>query len=256
LTVQTFGYGPDPSQQGDLHLPAATGPLPVVIVIHGGYWRVRYDRTLGTPLAVDLSRHGVAAWNIEYRRVGGGGGWPETFLDVAAAVDVLAELPASHLLDLRRVAVVGHSAGGQLAMWAAARPKLPAGAPGATPQVVVGGAVAQAGVLDLIRGFEQQLSRGAVGELLGGAPSEVPDRYATASPLELLPLGVPATVVHGDADDAVPIEQSERYAAAAERAGDQADLVRLAGVDHMDLIDPATAAWAICRSAALRYVGL
>ncbi len=116
--------------------------------------------------------------------------------------------------------------------------------------------MAQAGVLDLIGGFEQQLSRGAVGELLGGSPIDVPDRYSVASPLELLPLGVPATVVHGDADDAVPIQQTERYAAAAQQAGDAIDFVRLAGVDHLDLIEPTTAAWALCRAAALRYVGL
>jgi acetyl esterase/lipase len=255
MTVRTFAYGPDPSQRGDLHLPVAAGPLPVVIVIHGGYWRARYGRDLGSPLAADLTRFGVAAWNIEYRRVGGGGGWPETFLDVAAAVDALAQLPARDLLDLDKVAVVGHSAGGQLAIWVAGRAVLPAGVPGATPAVVVRGAVSQAGVLDLIGGYAQWLSNGAVAELLGGSPAEVPDRYGWASPLERVPLGVPATLVHGDADDLVPIEQSERYAQAAEEAGDQIDFVRLPGVEHFAVIDPSTAAWAVCRDAALRYVG-
>jgi acetyl esterase/lipase len=173
---------------------------------------------------------------------------------------VLAQLPASDRprldLDLHKVAVVGHSAGGQLAIWVAARPTLPAGSAGASPSVVVRGVVSQAGVLDLIGGYAEWLSNGAVADVLGGSPAELPDRYAAASPLELVPLGVPTTLVHGDADDAVPIGQSERYAAAAEAAGDEVDFIRLPGVDHFALIDPASTAWAICRDAALGYVGV
>ena len=120
--------GSDPSQVAELFLPEGDGPHPVVVVVHGGYWRARYDRSLMTDLCLDLAAHGLAAWNLEYRRVGGGGGWPETFLDVAAGVDALASLEAP--LDLENVLAVGHSAGGQLAFWAAARPTLPPGRPG------------------------------------------------------------------------------------------------------------------------------
>jgi acetyl esterase/lipase len=263
VTRATVAYGSDPSQRCDLYLPPDVGSVPVVIVVHGGYWRAGYGRELGSPLAADLASYGVAAWNIEYRRVGsgvgGGGGWPTTFLDVAAAVDALATaaatVPGAQRLDLDRIAVVGHSAGGQLALWIAARPKLAAGVPGADPGVVVRGAVSQAGVLDLVGGYERRLSNGAIGDLLGGSPAEVPERYAIGSPYELLPLGIPVTVVYGTDDDAVPIEQSERYAAAAAAAGDDVEFVRLPGVDHFALIDPSSAAWATCRDAALRYVG-
>jgi acetyl esterase/lipase len=259
-SVRTVSYGGDPSQVADLHLPAGVGApssagrWPVVIVVHGGYWGSGYGRDLGDGLAADLARHGVAAWNIEYRRIGRGGGWPNTFLDVAAAVDALAvdELAAS--LDLRRVAAVGHSAGGQLAMWLAARHTLPPSAPGARPVVRVGGIVSQAGVLDLVRGAQQGLGGGAVIALLGGPPEAVPERYAVASPYALLPIGVRSTLVHGLADDVVPIEQSDRYAAAARSLGDHVDECRLPGVDHFALIDPSTSAWASCRNAVLDYV--
>ncbi|MGQ0574766.1 MAG: alpha/beta hydrolase, partial [Pseudonocardia sp.] len=143
-------YGPDRSQFGELTLPAGDGPLPVVVVVHGGFWRSAFGLELGRPLAVDLANAGFAAWNIEYRRIGNGGGWPATFDDVAAAVDLLAGPggdAAGGRLALDRVAAVGHSAGGHLAAWLAARPGLPAGAPGAAPRVALRGAVSQAGVL-------------------------------------------------------------------------------------------------------------
>ena len=270
---RTVRYGLDPSQLCDLYLPSPSdqvGPLPVVVVVHGGYWRASYGRELGTPLAEDLAAHGVAAWNIEYRRLGsgagGGGGWPTTLLDVAAAIDALASeqlrLEAgSSRLDLSNVGVVGHSAGGQLAMWIAARTTLPRDAPGCVaagdnPAVVVRGVVSQAGVLDLVRGYDTNLSNGAVCELLGGSPHEVPARYRAASPCELVPAGVAATLVHGLDDDVVPIEQSNRYAAAASAAGVDVDLIRLPGVNHFALIDPRSAAWALCRQAVLGYVGV
>lgn len=267
-TPLTLAYGTDPSQLADLHLPTdaegahvrgsdAVLGWPVVVVIHGGYWGSGYGRSLGTGLAADLAKHGVAAWNIEYRRVGNGGGWPTTLLDVARAVDALADIadPAvGGRLDLDRVVTVGHSAGGQLAMWLAGRHKLPAGAPGAGPQVRIQGVVAQAGVLDLVRGAAAGLGGGAVVRLLGGTPDEVPDRYAVASPYELLPIGVPSTLVHGTKDKVVPIDQSDRYAAAAIAAGDTVDLQRLKNVDHFAPIDPRMRAWATCRTAALSYL--
>jgi acetyl esterase/lipase len=256
-----LAYGTDPSQVADLHLPTDTTtdstPLPVVVVVHGGYWGSGYGRSLGTTLAADLATHGVAAWNIEYRRVGNGGGWPSTLDDVARAVDALADLasPAANgRLDLDRVVAVGHSAGGQLAMWLAGRHKLQPDAPGARPAVRVRGVVAQAGVLDLIRGAQAGLGEGAVVRFLGGTPEQVPERYAVASPYELLPIGVPSTLVHGTKDKIVPIDQSDRYAAAAIAAGDTVDEQRLKGVDHFAPIDARMRAWAVCRTAALGYL--
>ena len=126
-------YGDDPSQLGELFLPDGGGPYAVVVVIHGGYWKARYDRSLMSGLCEDLVSRGIAAWNLEYRRVGNGGGWPETFADVASGIDLLAELDAS--LDLERVGAIGHSAGGHLALWAASRATLSGDAPGAAPRV-------------------------------------------------------------------------------------------------------------------------
>jgi acetyl esterase/lipase len=260
-TPLTLAYGTDPSQVADLHLPteinADDASWPVVVVIHGGFWGSGYGRSLGTELAADLAKHGVAAWNIEYRRVGNGGGWPSTLLDVARAVDALADIAnpaAGGRLDLDRVGTVGHSAGGQLAMWLAGRHKLDADAPGARPTVRIRGVVSQAGVLDLVHGAAAGLGGGAVVRFLGGTPAEVPERYAHASPYELLPIGVPSTLVHGMKDKVVPIDQSDRYAAAAIAAGDIVDEQRLKGVDHFAPIDRRMRAWTVCRTAARSYL--
>jgi len=255
--ARRIDYGPDQNQYAELFLPAGEGRVPVVVVVHGGFWRHRYDASLGVPVAQELVGHGVAAWNIEYRRVGGGGGWPATLLDVAAAVDALAgagQAAAGGRLDLARVAAVGHSAGGHLVGWLAARHRLPAGAPGAAPRVKLKGAVSQAGVLDLVDGWEQGLGAGAIEAFMGATPRAAPERYALASPIALLPAGVPVVCVHGDADDTVPIRQSERYVAAARAAGDPARLVLLDGTGHFEVIDPKDPAWHACRDAALEIV--
>ena len=238
-----YDYGPDPSQFGELYLPRSGGPFPVIVVIHGGFWRSAYDLSLGTPLAEDLAGRGYAAWNLEYRRLGNGGGWPTTLQDVADGIDLLAVLAADGSpLDVSRVATLGHSAGGHLAVWAAARPGLPAGAPGADPAVRPSGALAQAGVLDLHRAADEELGGGATQELLGGGPDEVPDRYAVASPVERVPLGVPVVCVHGRGDTNVPLSQSERYARAATAAGDSVEVVEVEG-DHFVVIDVNSEAW-------------
>jgi acetyl esterase/lipase len=243
-----LAYGPHPSQFGELTVP--DGPVRgLVVVVHGGFWRQAYGLELGRPLAVELAAAGLAAWNVEYRRVGGDGGWPATFDDVAAAVDLLAgpgQEAASGRLPLDRVVALGHSAGGHLAAWLVARPGLPADAPGAGPLVPVRGAVSQAGVLDLVDAAERRVGARAVPDLLGGGPGDVPDRYALASPVARLPLAGRVVCVHGTADRNVPIRQSERFVAAA---GSAAELVTLDGVDHFAVIDPATDAWRACRDA-------
>ncbi len=252
---RTVSYGEDPSQLADLHLPSGDAAgLPVVVVVHGGFWGSSYGRDLGTPLAADLAARGVAAWNIEYRRIGNGGGWPATFTDTAAAIDALAEAGDGRL-DLTRVVAVGHSAGGHLAAWAAGRATLPPGVPGAAPAVVLRGVVAQAGVLDLVAAAYAGLGSGAAQRLLGGSPEEHPDRYALASPYARLPIAVPLVAVHGTADVEVPVEQSRSYVAKARAAGGDARLVELVAVDHFALIDAANSAWSACRDEALRLLG-
>ncbi|SEO39585.1 alpha/beta hydrolase family protein [Trujillonella endophytica] len=237
-------YGPHPDQFLELFLPDGASPAPVVVVVHGGFWRAAYGVEPARPLAADLAAAGFAAVAVEYRRVGAGGGWPETVQDLADALDALPGLEEAGRLDLSDVTVVGHSAGGHLAAWAAARPLLPPGAPGAGPRVRVAAAVLQAGVLDLERAAEQDLGRGAVRNLLGGPPT--PDVAALASPVRLLPTGAEVLCVHGTEDDVVPPEQSERYVQAATRAGDRAEL-RLVPGDHMSLVDPEGPAWGLVR---------
>jgi acetyl esterase/lipase len=211
-------YGDDPAQRGELYRPV--GPtLGTVVVIHGGFWRAAYDLALGRPLAQDLVARGYAVWNLEYRRVGNGGGWPTTFTDVAAGIDVLADLD----VDATRVVAVGHSAGGQLAVWAAGRSGLPAGAPGADPRI---------------------LSASAVVGLLGGSADIVPDRYALADPLTRVPLPVPVLCLHSQRDRNVPFAQSVDYVTAARAAGADAVLQETSG-DHMSLIDPSSPDWAL-----------
>lgn len=244
--------GPDPSQVAELHLPRGPGPHPVAVVLHGGYWQTQYGKLVCRPLAQDLARRGYAAWNLEYRRLGegrgGGGGWPMTFEDVAGGIDALADVAATGRtrfeqehgsaagrpvpLDLARVSLVGHSAGGQLALWAASRPSLPAGAVGASPRVPAVRAVALAPVTDLVR------ARVHAEQLLGGTLLEVPDRWDQADPVRAGAPGVPVLVVHPTGDTTVPPARSRAYAAAT-----GATLVETEGV-HRDPIDPGSGAWA------------
>jgi len=194
-------------------------------------------------LAADVVRQGWAAWNIEYRRVGAGGGWPATFEDNAAAVDHLAAIAGRFNLDLDQVATVGHSAGGHLALWLASRTKLPDGAPGADPVVRPVLAVSQAGVADLRAAASNGVGSGAVQALMGGDPTDVPERYEMGSPTELLPLGVPSVLVHGESDPLVPIDQSRGFFRDAQAAGDEVRLVPLPG-GHFEHLDPGTPEWA------------
>lgn len=250
-----LAYGPETLQFGDLYLPAGSGPHPTIILIHGGYWRARFGLDLMTGLAEDLTARGFAAWNIEYRRVGNpGGGWPGTFLDVARATDYLHIIESTYDLDLERVVPVGHSAGGHLAFWLAARPRISAGDPLAGTSINGGqahngpliprGAISLAGVVDLMLAWQLHLSNDAVVDLLGGTPSEVPERYTSASPAALLPLGIPQVLIHGTEDTNVPLEVSQAYAAAAKTANDQVTLIVLPGIDHFDVINARSVAWA------------
>ncbi len=241
-------YGPATQQFGELYLPEASQPSPIVVLIHGGFWRAAYRLSLMTGLAIDLARRGIAAWNIEYWRVGeAGGGWPDTLLDVAAATDYLQTIATTYALDTERVVTVGHSAGGHLALWLAARSRLPSDSPLATTgtPLALAGAVSQAGVVDLEHAWRLRLGNNAVRALLGGNPSQVPERYAAASPAALLPLSVPQVLIHGTWDDVVPLELSQSYERNATAAGDQVTLIELPGTDHFALIDARSQAWEV-----------
>lgn len=250
-----ISYGDAPRQVLDLAVPDAattSAPVPVVVLVHGGFWRAAYDLRLMQPLVPGLLERGWAVANIEYRSVGNrDAGWPGTFDDAAAAIDALVGADAH--LDLGRVVTVGHSAGGHLALWLAARHRLPGDAPGADPRIRPIGAVGQAAVADLIGGA--QLGGGAATALLGGAPDEVPERYAAASPTELVPLGVPTRLIHGTLDRIVPLAQSKAFVAAAQAVGDDAEVVAVDGADHFDVIDPEHPAWAACTSAVAALLG-
>jgi len=206
-----------------------------------------YARDHLAPIALDLQDRGYAVWNLEYRRVGqAGGGWPGTLQDVAAGIDHLATLAANgEPIDLDRITVVGHSAGGHLALWCAGK-DLVSGAGLQPKRVRPSVAVGLAAVADLALAHELGCGNGAVDSFLGGAPAAVPARYRMASPAEMLPLGIRQLLVHGTLDEDVPVVISRRYAAAAKRAGDDVDFIELANSGHMDFIDPASeahAAW-------------
>jgi acetyl esterase/lipase len=230
--VEEVAYGEDPSQVAELTRPDGES-RGVVVVIHGGFWRAAFDLSLGRPLAASLAAQGWTAWNLEYRRVGDGGGAPATFDDVAAGIDALAEVDD---LDLSRVVTLGHSAGGHLAVWAAGR----AGTTGwGDVRVPVTAAVSQAGVLDLAAAYDEGLGGGAVAALVGEAPGPAYDEW---DPRRQLPLDVPVRCVHATGDDIVPLSQSVSYVDAARAAGADAGLVEVDG-DHFTVIDTASDAW-------------
>lgn len=235
MTPVRISYGDHPEQYGELWLPAETPRPGVIVVIHGGFWRARYNAALGRPPAADLAARGWVAWNIEYRRAGNGGGWPATFEDVSAAVDRLATLD----VNTSRVVTLGHSAGGHLAVWLAGRD---------AAAVPVTGAVSQAGVVDLLAAVHTHQGNGAVVDFLGVEPQDAPEVYAAADPMQRLPIGVPVICVHAPGDDEVMFAQSEAYVVAATAAGDDARLVRASG-DHYTLIHTDTADWTLCVDA-------
>lgn len=241
-------YGSDPFQFGDLRWPEnRPGPYPVVIVIHGGFWRARYDLEFMGHFCQALTDRGFATWNIEYRRIGNaGGGWPGTFLDAARAADYLKEIAPEYQLDLQRVLATGHSAGGHLALWLAGRPQIPA-----TDQLYIpaplalNGVISLAGVSNLRRGFDLKLSDSAVEALLGGRPEQYPERYYGVSPYELLPINIPQVLIHGTQDTEVPYTLSQEYYEKAELLGDPVKLVALPEAGHFEVIDPKSKEWAV-----------
>ena len=254
IHIHTLAYGTDPLQFAELYIPMSAGPYPVVMLIHGGFWRAAYGLDLMRALANDLAQRGIAAWNVEYRRIGDpGGGWPGTLQDIAQAVDYLPAIASAYI---KRVVPIGHSAGGHLALWLAARHKLSAENPLATPTAPLPlvGAISLAGVLDLVQARQLKLGNNAVEELLGGSPDKVPQRYAATSLAALLPLGITQVLIHGTVDDRVPLIISRSYAQRAAGTGDLIILIELPDVDHFALIDPASPAWGSTVQALLQLL--
>lgn len=241
---QRLAYGSEPSQFGHVRLPGGEGPHPCIIAIHGGYWRNRYSLDHLGHLCAALTGMGIATWNLEYRRTGdAGGGWPGTFDDLATGTRFLLDRVDSFGIDPERVALLGHSAGGHLASWLGSRDRTPGGSEIAGAAPPVRGVVSLAGVLDLHAAWALHLSDDAMVELLGGTPEEVPERYAAASPVELVAAGIPHLVAHGTSDGIVPRAISERYHQAAVLAGQDSTPLFLPGADHFDLIDPESRWW-------------
>lgn len=240
-------YGPAPQQYAELRLPAGRGPFPVVVVIHGGCW-IQYATTEYTShIATALTREGWATWNLEYRRAHEeGGGWPGTFLDTARGIDVLRESAAKYSLDLGRVVTMGHSAGGQLALWAAGRTRVPNDSEIHTGNPLpLRGVVALAGIADMRAYAEQGPRDCAAGELLlmGGPPAQQPARYAAASPTQILPLGIPQVLVWGEQDTIVPERLFEDYEKRAKQAGDSVEIVRVPNAGHHELCSADLPGW-------------
>jgi dipeptidyl aminopeptidase/acylaminoacyl peptidase len=305
---QVLRYGDRDDQVADLRLPAPgrgagdarsgrRAACPLVIFLHGGFWRAEFDRAHAGPLAQALASSGFAVCTPEYRRTGqAGGGWPGTFDDVAAAVDALPEIVAAaagggaaaggqaaggraaaggqaagaggqaaeagEQADARRVVLAGHSAGGQLALWAAGRRRLPPGAPWYPARSPGGlarspaGVVSLAGVCDLAACFRLKLGAGAAGDLMGGGPESFPGRYLATDPMRLLPAGTRVRLVHGMDDDRVPPEQSSSYAARARGAGDDVACDLIPACGHFEVIDPLSAAWPVVLAAFRSAAGV
>ena len=246
-----LAYGSDENQFVDLRLPQGKGPHALAIAIHGGYWRAKYDLGyMGHPCAA-LTGKGIATANLEYRRVGNaGGGWPGTFADVRAAYQLLTQLSTKNVsknvpqyeFDVRRVVVMGHSAGGQLGLCLAAHEK--------GPMAVI----SLAGVVDLQRAYQLHLSNDAVVEFLGGTPTEVADHYREADPMKLA-IGARQWLVHGASDDVVPPAFSRDYVGAKQKMKEDARLVEIAGAGHFEVVDPRSGAWKEVERVVLEAVG-
>jgi acetyl esterase/lipase len=252
-------YGTDPNQFADLRLPEGRGPFPVVAVIHGGCWAEYADVTYTANLATALTREGWASWNVEYRRVHQqGGGWPGTFLDAAHGMDALRDAAKKYPLDISRVVAIGHSAGGQLALWDAARAGLPK-----ESEVYVANPLPLRGVVSIggipdMRAFAADTNGPCGGRhirVMGGTPDDHPDRYALVSPAERLPLGVPQVMIWGEKDTVAPHALFSGYEEKARTAGDKVTSLDITGAGHHDLMSSEMPAYPVLVAEIRRLLG-
>lgn len=257
-------YGSDPSQFGDLWLPAATSGqlLPLVVFFHGGWWKSEYDLGYAGFLCDALKKRGIACWSVEYRRVGStGGGWPATFHDAASGFEFAATLARAFPLDLNRVITLGHSAGGHLAFWIAGRHHIDSASAiyNPRPRLPLRGALALAGAVDL--GLTIDLAgdglfahdRDEVHNLMGGTPRQFPERYKAGGPAVLLPFNIPQVLLQGTDDDQIPPDLPTRWAASAKQAGDTVAVTMIPNADHFSVVDPESHAWPTVLSS-IRYL--
>jgi len=256
-----IAYGKEPDQFGELRVPSGMGPHPVVILIHGGCWRADFSNLheLG-PIGDALKKSGVATWNLEYRRLGQtGAGWPGTYLDVGKGIDHLRSFAVAEKLDLKRVIVMGHSAGGHLALWAAARARVSSSSQiyKANP-LPLRGVIDLAGTPDMTAFYPLQRSscggRAVVEEMLGGSPTEVPQHYSEASAIQMLPLRVKQIVVWGKSDKVVPISIGEAYVAAAKQRNETVRLLAFDNIGHFEIAAPISPSWPVLESEILKML--
>jgi dipeptidyl aminopeptidase/acylaminoacyl peptidase len=247
-------YGNEPSQFAELRFPKGKGPFPLLFVVHGGFWQDHYDISHIGHLCAAFTSKGIITCNIEYRRIGNpGGGWPGTFQDINLATrGILETMSNDSRLDRTRTAIIGHSAGGHLALWLVGSHRISKDSLLYNSQkLAIAGAISLAGVSDLRLAWRQKLGHEIVTRLMGGTPDEHPDRYDAGSPIELLPTGSKLVLVHGAADDTVPVSQSEAFVQRAEKLGDRSTLVKLNETGHFELIDPESEAWPSVARAVL-----
>jgi acetyl esterase/lipase len=244
-----LAYGDDANQVGELRLPSGRGPNPVVVLIHGGCWKAEYAtlRDLA-PMGDALKAEGIASWNIEYRRLRQpGSGWPGTYLDVGRAIDHLRQVASTHRLDLTRVVVLGHSAGGHLAMWAGTRQRIPpTSALHVANPLPVRGVVNLAGTIDMgenIAYMEAECKDTVVSSMLGGSPSSVPERYRQVSANTMVPLGVQQVLIWGEHEQFVPLPLARSHVDAATQAGDRARVIVVPAMGHFELASPRSSGW-------------
>jgi acetyl esterase/lipase len=238
-----IAYGNDALQFGDLRLPQGKGKWPLVVNIHGGFWKAAYDLEHNGHMCEALRAKGVATWSLEYRRIGNeGGGWPGTYADVKAGAVYAKTLAREYAIDLQRVIVMGHSAGGHLALLAGQDVKW------------LKGVISLSGVADLRRAHELKLSQGIVAKFLGATPEEAPERYREASPIERVPVRKPVVLIHGEEDKIVPIEIARGYAEASRKAGGKVELDVVPG-GHFEVIDPETEQWKVVEKRVVGMLG-
>jgi acetyl esterase/lipase len=240
-----LSYGADPNQFGDLRLPTTKPPFPLAMNIHGGFWRAKYDLAHAGHLCAALSAKGICTWNIEYRRVGNpGGAWPGTFEDIRNAYRYLPQIAKRYNIDSTKILVMGHSAGGQLALCLAAH------------EPSLKHVVSLAGVVDLQQAWEQHLSDNAVVEFLGGKPKDVPEHYREADPMQLaIDHATTQWLIHGAGDDVVPSYFSRQYAEQKKSMGEDVHYTEISTAGHFDLIDPRSKAWPTVENITRRLLG-
>ena len=252
-------YGDHPSQFAELRFPNGKGPFPLLFVVHGGFWQSQYDLSHIGHLCAAFTSKGIITCNLEYRRIGDpGGGWPGTFQDISLATrHILQEMSKDSRFDHIRTAILGHSAGGHLALWLVGSHRIRKGSPLHSDQKrIITRAISLAGVSDLRLAWKTRLGHGTVTRLMGGTPDEHPDRYNAGSPIELLPMGARQILVHGIDDDTVPVSQSQTFVEKAEKLGDRSTLVKLYGIGHYELIDPESEAWPTVAVPVLSLLGI